>query len=75
VTDEADLVHLVDRLEDQAESYVTLEQVERAAGVDVSRAIAEGLLLVDYRTRDDGSRVTLCRLNRRHPRVIALTGW
>ncbi len=73
--DEVDLVHLVDRLEDQAESYVTLEQVERAAGSDVSSAIAEGVLLVDYRTRADGNPATLCRLNRRHPRVIALTSW
>jgi hypothetical protein len=72
---DADLIHLVDRLEDQAESYVTLDQVERAAGSGVSSAIAEGLLLVDFRTRADGSPVTLCRLNRRHPRVIALTSW
>jgi hypothetical protein len=73
--DEADLVRLVDRLEDQAEGYITLDQVQHAAGGDVSQAIAEGVLLVDYRTRADGSPVTLCRLNRRHPRVAALTSW
>jgi hypothetical protein len=72
---DADLVRLVDRLEDQAESYLTLDEVERAAGGDVSAALAGGLLLVDYRTRLDGSPVTLCRLNRRHPRVVALTAW
>ena len=75
MTDEADLVRLVDRLEDRAASYVTLEEVERAAGRDVSGAVAEGVLLVDYRTRADGTPITLCRLNRRHPRVAALTSW
>ena len=73
--DEADLVRLVDRLEDQAASYLTLDEVQHAAGGTVSDAIANGLLLIDYRTRVDGSPVTLCRLNRRHPRVIALTSW
>lgn len=73
--DEAELVRLVDRLEDRAASYVTLAEVEQAAGGDVSGAIAEGLLLVDYRTRADGTPITLCRLNRRHPRVAALTRW
>jgi hypothetical protein len=73
--DDADLVRLIDRLEDRAAGYVTLEEVERAAASQVSAAIAHGLLLVDYRTRVDGSRVTLCRLNRRHPLVAQLTGW
>ena len=74
--DEADLVRLVDRLEEQAESYVTLDEVQRAtSGSDVSQAIADGVLLVDYRTRADGSPITLCRLNRRHPRVMELTRW
>ena len=74
--DEADLVRLVDRLEEQAESYVTLDEVQRATlGSDVSQAIADGVLLVDYRTRADGGPVTLCRLNRRHPRVMELTKW
>jgi hypothetical protein len=31
------------------------------------------VLLVDYRTRADGTDVTLCRLNRRHPDVVRLT--
>jgi hypothetical protein len=72
---EADLIQLVDALEDRAESYITLDEVEAAAGGEVSWAIAESLLLVDYRSRLDGTRVTLCRLNRRHPRVMALTRW
>jgi hypothetical protein len=72
---DADLVRLVDQLEDKAAIYVTLAQVEAAAGNDVSAAIAEGLLLVDYRTRVDGARMTLCRLNRRHPLVVELTRW
>lgn len=73
---DADLARLVDALEDQAESYVTLEQVRAAApGTDLDTAIASGLLLVDYRTRADGMPVTLCRLNRRHPLVAELTRW
>jgi hypothetical protein len=71
----ADLVRLVDRLEDKAESYVTLDEVTAAAGENADAAIQEGLLLVDYRTRLDGTPVTLCRLNRRHPLVIELTQW
>jgi hypothetical protein len=65
----------VDALEDKAEGYITLEDVEAAAGGDVSSAIAESLLLVDFRTRLDGGSVTLCRLNRRHPLVVELTRW
>lgn len=73
---DADLVRLVDALEDAAESYVTLDEVRAAAGQsDVESAIASGLLLVDYRTRADGTPVTLCRLNRRHPLVAELTRW
>jgi len=71
----ADLVRLVDRLEDEADGYITLEDVDRVAGADVASAIQEGLLLVDYRTRLDGTPVTLCRLNRRHPLVAELTKW
>ncbi len=71
----ADLVRLVDRLEDEADGYITLADVERAAASDVSEAIDSGLLLVDYRTRPDGTPVTLCRLNRRHPLVAELTSW
>jgi hypothetical protein len=65
----------VDALEDKAEGYITLEDVEAAAGGDVSSAVAESLLLVDFRTRLDGGSVTLCRLNRRHPLVVELTRW
>jgi hypothetical protein len=74
VTD-TELVLLVDELEEKASGYVTLEDVERAVGCAVSAQIAGGLLLVDYRTRLDGTRVTLCRLNRHHPLVAELTGW
>jgi hypothetical protein len=72
---DAELVRLVDRLEDKASGYVTLEEVERAVGADVSAQIASGILLVDYRAQLDGTRVTLCRLNRHHPLVAELTGW
>jgi hypothetical protein len=72
---EADLVRLVDSLEDRAESYLTLDEVQAAAGEDVASAVAEGLLLVDFRQRLDGTAVTLCRLNRRHPMVARLTAW
>jgi hypothetical protein len=72
---EPDLVRLVDGLEDRAESYLTLNEVMAAAGEDVSEAIGSGLLLVDYRTRADGSSITLCRLNRHHPLVVKLTSW
>ena len=72
---DADLVRLVDSLEDSAASYLTLEQIEVAAGEALSERVASGLLLVDYRTRLDGSAVTLCRLNRHHPLVAQLTGW
>jgi len=56
------------------DGYLTLDAVQSTVG-DVSRAIGEGLLLVDYRTRADGSPVTLCRLNRHHPLVKQLTAW
>jgi hypothetical protein len=81
VTDAAaDLVRLVDALEGHADGYITLEQVEQAAGRSLAEAVAEGLLLVDHRERVDaasGARtpVTLCRLNRRHPLVQELTAW
>jgi len=71
------LIRLVDALEDTADGYITLDQV-RAAGAqseDVSGAVGAHVLLVDYRTRADGSDVTLCRLNRRHPDVVRLTSW
>jgi hypothetical protein len=69
------LIRLVDELEAKAESYLTVDDVERAAGFAVSQPIADGLLLVDHRTRADGTPVTVCRLNRHHPLVARLTGW
>jgi len=74
VSSDADLIRLVDSLEDSADGYLTLDKVQSAFG-DVSRAIEEALLLVDYRTRADGTPVTLCRLNRHHPLVKQLTSW
>jgi len=70
-----ELIRLVDGLEDRAESYLTLDDVQQAAGADLTWAIDQAILLVDYRTRLDGSHVTLCRLNRRHPDVARLTAW
>jgi hypothetical protein len=72
---DADLVRLIDTLEDFADGYLTLEQIEAAAGDNLSGPVARGLLVVDYRNRLDGSRVTLCRLNRHHPLVAQLTAW
>ena len=72
---DADLVRLVDGLEDAADGYLTLAEIEAAAGEDLTPAVAAELLLVDHRTRLDGSAVTLCRLNRHHPLVMELTGW
>ena len=72
---ESDLVRLIDTLEEKSESYLTLDEVTQAAAQDVSQAITDGLLLVDYRTRVDGTKVTLCRLNRHHPLVVKLTSW
>jgi hypothetical protein len=75
----ADLVRLVDDLESRAAGYVTLAEVESAAGRSVAPEIASAVLLVDYRDRiaPDGTStpVTLCRLNRRHPLVRQLTAW
>jgi hypothetical protein len=72
---DADLVRLIDGLEDAAAGYVTLADIEAAAGEALADPIARGLLLVDHRTREDGSHVTLCRLNRHHPLVRELTAW
>ncbi len=69
------LIRLVDDLEEKADRYVTLEEVERAAGRAVTEQIAQAILLVDYRHGLDGTPVTQCRLNRHHPRVATLTGW
>jgi hypothetical protein len=72
---EVDLIRLIDALEERAESYLTLDQVEAAARCEVSEAIQNHVLLVDFRTRADGTPVMLCRLNRRHPLVAQITGW
>jgi hypothetical protein len=69
------LIRLVDGLEDRAAGYVTLDEVEAAGAQNVAEAIADGVLLVDHRTRVDGTAVTLCRLNRHHPAVEELTSW
>ena len=69
-----DLIRLVDRLEERADTYVTLDEVQSVAGEDVNWAITSHILLVDYRTRLDGSTVTLCRLNRRNTLVERLSG-
>jgi hypothetical protein len=72
---DAELVRLVDALEDRADAYLTLDQVAAAAACDLTPAIDNHVLLVDFRTREDGTPVTLCRLNRRHPLVQEITGW
>jgi hypothetical protein len=74
VSDE-ELIRRVDDLEGGADGYLTLEEVQAGVGGDVSRAIEEHVLLVDYRTSVDGAPVTLCRLNRRHPLVQQITKW
>jgi len=76
----ADLVHVVDDGDAHAEGYVTLFDVESAGGQGVEAAILACVLLIDHRSRFDQAsgetqRVTLCRLNRRHPLVQQLTGW
>jgi len=72
---QADLVHLIDALEDRADGYLTLDAIEAAAGQPLDEAIKENLLLVDHRTHLNGTHVTVCRLNRRHPLVARLTAW
>jgi hypothetical protein len=79
MTDE-ELIQIVDELEAHADGYITLEQVEEALGHSTADAIAQSLLLVDYRELVDPSTgertaVTLCRLNRQHPLVRQLTAW
>jgi hypothetical protein len=70
----SEVIRKVDSLEDRAGGYLTLDAVAAEVG-DVAEAIAAHVLLVDYRTRVDGTEVILCRLNRRHPEVIDLTNW
>lgn len=70
------LIRAVDALEDRAETYVRLDQVSSVVDADtLERAIVDHVLLVDRRIHLDGSAVTLCRLNRHHPTVVALTSW
>lgn len=71
----AELVRLVDELEDRAEAPLTLAEVEGHVGRSLSQEIGDAVLLVDYRQSIDASRVTLCRLNRHHPLVRELTSW
>jgi hypothetical protein len=72
-----DFIRLVDRLEEQQQTdgYLSLDSVVSASGNPADAYIADAVLLIDYRRRADGSPVTLCRLNRRHPLVARLTGW
>jgi hypothetical protein len=71
-----EFIRAVDALEERADGYLTLSEVAEVANADlVDRALADYVLLVDYRTRLDGTPVTLCRLNRRHPLVAELTRW
>lgn len=82
MTDSSALVRLartVDGLEDRASGYITLQEVRAEVGDDpaVEAALAEDLLLVDYRERLDTTTwqiepVTFCRLNRHHPVAKAL---
>jgi hypothetical protein len=77
----ARLIALVDRLEDAPAPYLTLERVQKLAAADqlvagcIPEALEDAVLLVDHRQDVDGNQVTLCRLNRRHPRVRELTRW
>ena len=71
-----EFIRTVDRLEEQqTEGYLSLEAVVAAHGNPVDAYLADAILLVDYRQRADGSQVTVCRLNRRHPLVARLTAW
>ena len=69
------LLQRIDSLEEEAQGYLRLEQVEAAVGQSLAPLVANGVLLVDYRQALDGSAVTLCRLNRHHPLVRELTTW
>jgi hypothetical protein len=75
--DHTELIRQVDELEDRAQGYLTFDQVASTIGgdVDLAGAIADHVLLIDRRTRLDGTPVVVCRLNRRHPLVASLTGW
>jgi hypothetical protein len=73
------LLDLLDALEATADPYLTLDAAQRATSSDLAPLIADGILLVDHRHRllADGrlEPITLCRLNRHHPHVKALSTW
>jgi hypothetical protein len=73
------VLRVLDELEARAEPYLSLDAAERATGQELSSLVDEGVLLLDYRqrltARGQLEPVTLCRLNRHHPRVMALSGW
>ena len=68
-------MRVLDDLEEQSSAYVTLDEAQRVTSSDLAREIADAVLLVDYRSRADGTPVTLCRLNRHHPEVQRLNSW
>jgi hypothetical protein len=71
-----EFIRIVDALEERADPYLSLDEVaEVATAALLERAIAEHVLLVDYRNRLEGAPITLCRLNRRHPLVAEITVW
>jgi hypothetical protein len=73
------LLRRLDKLESTTDGYLALEDAQRAVGHELTELIAEQVLLVDFRQRLDASGslqpLTVCRLNRHHPRVKELTGW
>lgn len=73
------LLQQLDSLEAAADPYLTLDEAQRATASDLAPLIAQGILLVDHRHRllPEGrlQPITLCRLNRHHPQVKALTSW
>jgi hypothetical protein len=70
---------LLDSLEAAADPYLTLDEAQRATHADLAALIADGILVIDHRHRllPDGrlEPITLCRLNRHHPQVKALSPW
>lgn len=73
------LLHEIDRFEGNTDGYLVLEELERALGQELGELVADEVLLVDHRRRLDASGapqpVTVCRLNRHHPRVKQLGDW
>jgi hypothetical protein len=71
-----EFIRTVDALEERADGYLILDEVAEVVDTGlVNRAIAEYVLLVDHRIRLDGTAVTVCRLNRRHPLVTEINVW